>query len=82
MKCLLLAIQTLFIVLLVGCSNKNVYIGELKDGKPHGQGIRTGENGVKYVGEWKDGLFHGQGTYTHANGDQEEGIWEDGNFLG
>ena len=37
MKCLLLVIQTLFIVLIVGCSNKNVYIGELKDGKPHGK---------------------------------------------
>ena len=54
MKSLLLAVQALFIVLLVGCSSKNVYIGELKDGKPHGQGISTWENGVQYVGEWKD----------------------------
>ena len=55
MKSFLFAVQALFIVLLVGCSSKSVYIGELKNGKPHGQGISTWKNGVKYVGEWKDG---------------------------
>ena len=78
MKCLLLAIQALFIVLLVGCSNKNVYIGELKDGKPHGQGISTWENGVQYVGEWKDGKRHGQGRVTWKNGVKYVGEWKDG----
>ena len=78
MKCLLLAVQALFIVLLVGCSSKNVYIGELKDGKPHGQGISTWGNGVQYVGEWKDGKRHGQGRVTWKNGVKYVGEWKDG----
>ena len=82
MKCLLLAIQALFIVLLVGCSNKNVYIGELKDGKPHGQGISTWENGVQYVGEWKDGKRHGQGRVTWKNGVKYVGDFKNGNKHG
>ena len=31
------------------------YIGEIKNGKPHGQGRLTFPNGVKWEGEWKDG---------------------------
>ena len=60
MKSLLLAVQALFFVLLVGCSSKSVYIGDLKDWKPHGQGISTWGNGVQYVGEWKDGKGMGK----------------------
>jgi len=78
MKSLLLAVQALFIVFLVGCSSKSVYIGDLKDGKPHGQGIGTWKNGVKYVGEWKDGKRHGQGRVTWKNGVKYVGEWEDG----
>ena len=78
MRILLLAIQALLIVLLVGCANKSVYIGELKDGKPHGQGISTWENGVQYVGEWKDGKRHGQGRVTWKNGVKYVGEWKDG----
>ena len=78
MKSLLIAIHALLIVLLVGCSNKSVYIGELKNGKPHGQGISTWENGVQYVGEWKDGKRHGQGRVTWKNGVKYVGEWKDG----
>lgn len=40
------------------------YVGEWKDGMPHGQGTFTLTNGDKYVGEYKDGNRHGQGTYV------------------
>ena len=40
------------------------YVGEFKDGEPHGQGTFTEANGSKYVGEYKDGREHGQGTLT------------------
>ena len=33
------------------------YKGELKDGKPHGQGTHTLVDGDKFVGKWKDGDF-------------------------
>ena len=64
MKNLLFAIQILFIVFLVGCTNKVDYVGELKNEKPHGQGSITYENGESYEGEWKDGLKDGKGTLT------------------
>ena len=62
---------------MVGCSDKGVYIGELKEvtcyiwykcKEPHGQGKQTWKNGKKYVGKFKDGLFHGQGTLTKLLG--------------
>ena len=49
------------------------YIGELKDGIRHGNGILIFPSGEKYVGEFKDGLYHGNGTHTLANGDRYNG---------
>ena len=38
------------------------YTGEWKDGKRHGQGTATFDNGrATYTGEFKDGKWHGQG---------------------
>ena len=37
-------------LLLVGCTDKGVYVGEKKDGKRHGQGTFTSPDGDKYVG--------------------------------
>ena len=44
------------------------YVGEFKDGSPHGQGTFIGVNGNKYVGEHKNGKMNGQGTFTWASG--------------
>ena len=38
------------------------YEGEIKNGKPNGQGTITYPDGGKYVGELKDGKNNGQGT--------------------
>ena len=78
MKSLLLAVHALLIIILVGCSDKSVYIVDLKDGEPHGKGISTWKNGVQYVGEWKDGKRHGQGRVTWKNGVKYVGEWKDG----
>jgi hypothetical protein len=60
------------------------FVGEIKDGKPHGQGTRTyGEgsymyaNGDKYVGEWKDGKEHGPGILTIG-----EDLWAGDKYVG
>ena len=82
MKNLLFAIQILFIVFLVGCTNKVDYVGELKNEKPHGKGSITYENGESYEGVWKDDKMEGQGTYTWSNGDKYEGEWKDGKKHG
>lgn len=69
------------------------YKGELKDGKPHGQGtssytissIGTGT----YTGEFKNGKPHGKGTFflpteiaSQLGVSKWEGDWEDGYFQG
>ncbi|SHJ51724.1 tetratricopeptide repeat protein [Parasporobacterium paucivorans] len=58
------------------------YIGEFKDGKPHGKGAEFFSNGDRYEGEFKDGLRSGQGTKTYVNGDRYEGSFEEGKFHG
>ena len=58
------------------------YVGEYKDGKPHGQGAKTFSNGDKYVGEFKDREKNGQGTVTRSDGRKYVGEWEDDEFHG
>tara|TARA_B100000780_G_C21053985_1_gene423345 strand:- start:40 stop:1167 length:1128 start_codon:yes stop_codon:yes gene_type:complete len=53
------------------------YVGEVKNGKPHGKGTLTWpDEGGKYVGQWKNGKFHGEGILTFP--------WDEiqkGNFI-
>ena len=54
------------------------YVGELRDGKPHGQGVMTWPDGSRYEGELRDGRWHGQGVYTWPDGVRQEGWFRDG----
>ncbi len=38
------------------------YVGEVKEGKPHGKGTLTYLGGTKMKGEWKNGFLNGKGT--------------------
>jgi hypothetical protein len=58
------------------------YVGELKDGVPHGRGTWTGPNGASYSGGWKDGEQHGHGTQKWENGETYEGQWDYGKRHG
>jgi len=58
------------------------YEGEIKNGKPNGQGESTFPDGRKYVGELKDGYKHGQGSYTWFNGDKYVGEFKNGLLNG
>ena len=58
------------------------YIGQLKDGKYHGQGTFFWASGNRYEGEFKDGKRHGRGTFYWANGDRYEGEFKDGKYNG
>jgi len=82
MKNLIIVIHILLTLLLVGCADKGVYVGEKKDGKRHGQGKFKWSDGDKYVGEFKDGKQDGQGTYTHSDGKKYVGEWKDGYKTG
>ena len=54
------------------------YVGQRKNGKPHGHGKGIDHDGGVYEGEWKDGAYDGQGTYTLQDGEKYEGEWKDG----
>jgi len=58
------------------------YKGEIKNGKPNGQGINTYPDGRKYIGQWKDGKINGRGTYTSPFRWKYVGEFKDGNFQG
>ena len=51
------------------------YVGELVNGKRHGQGAGTLADGKKYFGEWAHGSRHGQGIATWPDGQQYVGEW-------
>ena len=54
------------------------YVGECKNGQPHGKGVMTYDNGDKYDGDWKNGQRTGKGVYYYANGEKYEGDVENG----
>jgi hypothetical protein len=55
------------------------YEGELKNGKPHGNGMLITANGEVYNGEFKNGEPNGHGRITDGDGNLlYEGNWEAG----
>jgi hypothetical protein len=54
-----------------------VYVGEISNGIPNGQGTFTYLDGRKYVGAFKDGKYDGQGTFTSPDGAKYVGAWKD-----
>ena len=72
------------------------YVGQWKDGLPHGQGIKYDSKGKvlrqgifsygayigQYVGQLEDGMPHGQGTMTYANGSKYVGQWQNHEYYG
>lgn len=48
--------------------NGEKYVGDMKDGQPHGQGMLLWPNGERYVGGWRDGRRNGRGTFTWPDG--------------
>ena len=58
------------------------YVGEMSNGKQHGQGTLTFANGDKYVGEFVNDKRHGQGTYTTVDGAKYVGEFVNGKQPG
>lgn len=59
-----------------------VYEGEFLNGKKHGYGIYTWDDGQRYEGEWRNGVFHGYGKVTWPDGDTYEGDFRYGTRTG
>lgn len=55
------------------------YIGDLKDGKPHGRGTFYWDNGGSFEGTWVNNVIQGSGILRFANnGGVYVGCWKDG----
>ena len=66
--------------------NGGIYVGEVRNDQPNGQGTYTFASGSIYVGEFRDGQRNGQGTFTWGPGDFEGDVYvgefRDGNRHG
>jgi tetratricopeptide (TPR) repeat protein len=58
------------------------YVGDVVNGKRHGQGTFTWPNGHRYEGEWKDDNMHGQGAMFHPDGGKHVGEYIDNKATG
>lgn len=59
----------------IRCGSEAVYVGEVKDGNPHGKGkITVSDEEVRsYEGDWVEGIPCGRGIFCFTNGDIYEG---------
>lgn len=55
-----------------------VYIGEIADRMPDGEGMIRFSNGDKYVGPIQQGAAHGLGYYVNASGNEYRGYFIEG----
>lgn len=62
---------------LVTNSNRDVYQGDVVDGKKHGRGILRCSDGSEYRGSWRFDACHGTGWYKSADGAVYFGEWVD-----
>jgi len=53
----------------------NVYTGEMKGNKRHGQGTLKWRDGAEYTGSWVNDECEGYGTMKFPNGSVFEGTW-------
>lgn len=57
------------------------YYGQLRDGKPHGEGRLIAPDGVTYTGGFSEGMFHGRGRIQERDGETYEALFERGRML-
>jgi len=62
----------------IAYDNGEKYAGFIKDGLPHGYGIKSYPDGARYEGNWQDGFEYGMETYFFPNGDRLEAEWKSG----
>lgn len=59
-----------------------VYIGQMRQGEPGGQGAMFHENGTRMVGEWRYGKLNGCGAMNFPDGKKEAGEFRGGELAG
>ena len=63
-------------------SIRSTYHGEMKDGRPHGNGRLALHTGSSYEGTWVAGLMDGRGSLQLESGDAYVGEFRHGQFHG
>ena len=64
-------------------SNGVIYVGDLRNGMPHGFGIMVYKNKDVYIGNIENGLTEGQGAYVYfKDGECDFGSWHEGKRNG
>lgn len=58
--------------------SQDTYLGQFRNGIPHGRGILLVRDGAYYTGKWKKGRFHGNGTFKSPHGITYSGQWKNG----
>ena len=58
------------------------YVGQFRNGVPHGDGVIYYANGERYVGHWANGNFDGEGTLYFSDSTEVTGFWKAGTYLG
>ena len=62
-------------------TNDWTYVGEVKNGKPHGQGNMIFHSiGKEYIGTFENGTPFGEGTYILSGGEKIKGRYVKGKF--
>ena len=65
---------------LESLDGRTFFIGEIVNGKPHGNGFVLDPSGPKYTGNWKEGEFNGEGRVAvYSLGLVFKGKWESHN---
>jgi len=67
---------------VINLANGDLYVGELREGQPNGQGTIIYVEGGSHTGEFRDGLPNGQGTITWPNGSVYVGEFRDNKYHG
>ena len=49
--------------------SKAHYVGEVKNGRAHGEGIGLLKSGSRYEGEWENNMRHGKGSFYWPDGE-------------
>ena len=56
--------------------NEVYYVGEVRNGQAHGQGVALLSSGSRYSGEWRNNRRHGYGTFHWPDGAYYEGNYD------
>ena len=61
--------------------NGDVFVGQIVENKPHGQGTMRFQNGNIYQGGFVQGIMEGEGQMISSDGHIQQGIWHEGTLT-